>query len=81
MQRQLGVDQPDYRHLADDMFPLESQPIPVDRFISPKVNQRSPLGESLIGPGITVAEPISTVDNGLGSVTATFAAPTRSKEN
>ena len=33
VQRQLGVDQPDYGHLLDDMFYLEHQPIPADRFL------------------------------------------------
>src|SRR5690554_577693 len=37
MQRQLGVDQPDYGHLMDSMFLLEGTPIPAGRFLQPKV--------------------------------------------
>ncbi|MBT2268966.1 2-keto-4-pentenoate hydratase [Rhodococcus erythropolis] len=64
IQRQLGVDQPDYGHLTDDMFYSESQPIPIDRFISPKVQPEIAfvLGRELKGPGITAAQAISSVD-------------------
>lgn len=64
MQRQMGVDQPDYGHLLDSMFFLENAPVPVDRFIQPKVEPevafvlRSPLR----GPGVTVAEAVSAVE-------------------
>lgn len=37
MQLQLGVDQPNYGVLRDDMFYLDSELIAVDAFISPKV--------------------------------------------
>ena len=36
MQRQLGVDQPDYGHLLDGMFWLEHEPIPA-RFLQPRI--------------------------------------------
>jgi 2-keto-4-pentenoate hydratase len=64
MQRQFGVGQPDYGHLTDDMFYLESLPIPVDRFISPKVEPEIGfvLKKSLAGPGVNVADAISAVD-------------------
>jgi 2-keto-4-pentenoate hydratase len=64
MQRQFGVDQPDYGHLTDDMFHLESLPIPVDRFISPRVEPEIAfvLKNSLSGPCVNVADAISAVD-------------------
>jgi 2-keto-4-pentenoate hydratase len=67
MQRQLGVDQPDYGHLTDDMFHLESLPIPVDHFISPKVEPEIAfvLRKPLTGPGVTVADAISAIDYAL----------------
>lgn len=67
MQRQLGVDQPDYGHLTDDMFYLESLPISVDRFISPKVEPEIVfvLKKSLTGPGVTTADALSAVDYAL----------------
>ncbi|MGW6358111.1 2-keto-4-pentenoate hydratase [Streptomyces sp. NPDC055092] len=63
MQRQLGVDQPDYGHLTDDMFFLERQPVPADRFISPKVEPEIAfvLDKPLAGPGVTVADAVGAV--------------------
>ena len=40
MQRQLGVDQPDYGHLLDRMFWLEYEPIPISRFLQPGLSRR-----------------------------------------
>ena len=64
MQRQLGVDQPDYGHLLDRMFWLEYEPIPIDRFLQPRVEPEMAfvLARPLQGPGVTVAEAIAAVD-------------------
>ncbi len=64
MQRQMGVDQPDYGHLLDDMFWLEYQPIPVSRFLQPRVEPEVAfvLKRPLHGPGVTAAEAIAAVD-------------------
>jgi 2-keto-4-pentenoate hydratase len=40
MQRRLGVSQPDYGHLLDNMFWLEHEPIPVSRFLQPRWSPR-----------------------------------------
>jgi len=63
MQRQLGVGQPDYGHLLDDMFWLEHDPIPVSRFLQPRVEPEMAfvLARPLRGPGLTVAEAIASV--------------------
>jgi 2-keto-4-pentenoate hydratase len=63
MQRQMGVDQPDYGHLLDDMFWLEHQPIPVSRFLQPRVEPEVAfvLKRPLHGPGVTVAEAVAAV--------------------
>lgn len=64
MQRLLGVDEPDFGHLLDDFFYLEHDPIPVDRFLQPRIEPevafvlKYPLG----GPGVTVHEAIAAVD-------------------
>lgn len=64
MQRQMGVAEPDYGYLLDDMFYPEHTPVPVDRFIQPRVEPeiafvlRSPLQ----GPGLTHADVIRAVD-------------------
>ncbi|GAA0667520.1 fumarylacetoacetate hydrolase family protein [Streptomyces thermocarboxydovorans] len=64
MQRQMGVDQPDYGHLLDDMFWLEHLPIPADRFLQPRVEPEVAfvLKRPLKGPGVTVAEAAAAVD-------------------
>ena len=64
MQRQLGVDQPDYGHLLDDMFLLEHAPIPSSIYLQPKIEPEVAfvLKRRLSGPGVTVPEAISAVD-------------------
>jgi len=64
MQRQMGVGQPDYGHLLDDMFWLEHQPIPVSRFLQPRVEPEVALvlKRPLQGPGVTVAEAVAAID-------------------
>ncbi|MEU8244640.1 fumarylacetoacetate hydrolase family protein [Nonomuraea sp. NPDC048916] len=64
MQRQMGVDQPDYGHLLDDMFHSEYEPIPIGAYLQPRVEPeiafvlRSPLR----GPGVTTAQAAAAVD-------------------
>ncbi len=64
MQRLLGVTEPDYGHLLDDFFHLEHQPIPVDRFLQPRVEPEVAfvLKRDLTGPGVTVHEALAAVD-------------------
>lgn len=64
MQKMLGVDQPDYGHLTDDMVHLEHLPIDSDRFLQPRVEPEVAfvLKHALTGPGVTVAEAIAAVD-------------------
>ena len=63
MQAQLGVDQPDYGHLFQDMFYEDRQAIPVDVFVQPKVEPEIAfvLGTALQGPGLTTADVASAV--------------------
>lgn len=64
MQRLLGVSEPDYGHLLDDFFHLEHAPIPVGRFLQPRIEPEVAfvLARSLRGPGVTVHEAIAAVD-------------------
>lgn len=64
MQRLLGVDEPDYGHLLDDFFYLEHAPIPVSRFVQPRIEPEVAfvLKRDLRGPGVTVHEAIAAVD-------------------
>jgi 2-keto-4-pentenoate hydratase len=63
MQRQMGVDKPDYGHLLDGMFWLEHEPIPASRFVQPRVEPEVAfvLARPLQGPGVTVADAIGAV--------------------
>lgn len=64
VQKQLGVDQPDFGHLMDDMFYLSGQPIPTGAFLQPRVEPEIAfvLKKSLTGPHVTIAEAIQAVD-------------------
>ncbi|MCF6469439.1 2-keto-4-pentenoate hydratase [Nonomuraea sp. MG754425] len=64
MQRQLGVDQPDYGHLTDAMFHLDAAPIDTARFLQPRIEPEIAfvLGRSLSGPGVTAAQAVAAVD-------------------
>lgn len=64
MQRQMGVNQPDFGHLTSSMFLLEHQPIPTRRFLQPRIEPEIAfvLGAPLRGPGVTVADAVRAVD-------------------
>lgn len=58
MQQMMGVDEPDYGHLLDDMFVFEGDTIDTSRYCAPRVEVEVGfvLGEALEGPGCTVAD-------------------------
>ncbi|MEY7999234.1 2-keto-4-pentenoate hydratase [Clostridium sp. Mt-5] len=58
MQRLLGVNEPDYGHLLDDMLILEGDTLNRSELIAPKVEGELAfvLKETLKGPGITIAD-------------------------
>jgi 2-keto-4-pentenoate hydratase len=64
MQRQLGVDQPDFGHLMDTMFLPEGLPAAHGQFLQPKAEPEIAfvLSRRLAGPGVTVAEALAAVD-------------------
>jgi 2-keto-4-pentenoate hydratase len=55
MQQMLGVDQPDYGVLLDDMFVEEGDDVPLERLIAPRVEAEIAfvLGADLAGPGVS----------------------------
>jgi 2-keto-4-pentenoate hydratase len=64
MQRQLGVDQPDYGQLTDTMLLSEGQPLRMRDFIAPRVEPEIAfvLGRDLTGPGVSVVDAIRAVE-------------------
>jgi 2-keto-4-pentenoate hydratase len=64
MQRQLGVDRPDFGHLTDDMFFAENAPITPERFLQPRIEPEVAfvLNRPLTGPGVTVGAALTAVD-------------------
>jgi 2-keto-4-pentenoate hydratase len=64
MQRQLGVDQPDYGHLLDSMFYMDDAPVDAGRFLQPRIEPEIAfvLSKPLSGPGVTAAQAIAAVD-------------------
>jgi 2-keto-4-pentenoate hydratase len=64
MQRQIGVDQPDFGHLLSDMFHPEHEPIAATAYLQARVEPEVAfvLERPLQGPGVTVAEAIRAVD-------------------
>lgn len=64
IQRQMGVDQPDFGHLTASMFHLEHHPIPAELYIQPRIEPETAfvLGRPLSGPGVTIADAARAVD-------------------
>ena len=70
MQDMLGVHEPDYGHLLDDMFCYEHDTIPMARFCQPRaeIEVAFVLGRPLEGPGVTVADVVRATDHVLPSI-------------
>ncbi|MFD0886414.1 2-keto-4-pentenoate hydratase [Streptosporangium algeriense] len=64
VQRQLGVDQPDFGMLFADMACLDGLPVPASRFLQPKAEAEIAivLKSDLVGGPFTVADVIRAVD-------------------
>ena len=62
-QRVLGVDEPDFGVLLDDMFLDEGDDIPLDLFVQPRVVATIAfvLAADLAGPGLNVADALTAV--------------------
>jgi len=64
MRDQFGIDQPDCGYLLDGMFHLERVPIEVAGYLQPKIEPEIAfvIGQTLMGPGVNVAQAIQAVD-------------------
>lgn len=58
MQEMMGVHEPDFGHLLDDMFYFEQDTISIDRFLQPRIEIETAfvLGAQLPAPGCTAAD-------------------------
>jgi 2-keto-4-pentenoate hydratase len=70
MQEMLGVHEPDYGHLLDDMFCYEHDVVSMSRFCRPRaeIEVAFVLGRPLVGPGVTVADVVRATDYVLPSI-------------
>lgn len=70
VQKQLGVDQPDFGHLFSDMFHLSGEEIKVGTYLQPRAEPEIAfvLKKALTGPGLTVADAIGAIDYVIGSL-------------
>jgi 2-keto-4-pentenoate hydratase len=64
MQRQMGVSEPDYGYLLDDMIFGDYEQLPVERFVQPRVEPEIAfvLRSPLTGPGVTVLDAARAVE-------------------
>jgi 2-keto-4-pentenoate hydratase len=64
MQRMMGVDEPDYGHLLDDMALYEARPVPAAKYCAPRVEVEIGfvLGADLPGEGCTVADVLAATE-------------------
>jgi 2-keto-4-pentenoate hydratase len=70
MREQLGVGEPDFGHLFNDMLYPADAPIPTSRFLQPRAEPEVALvlGEPLRGPGLSVADLVSATAYALPAI-------------
>jgi 2-keto-4-pentenoate hydratase len=70
MQQMLGVDEPDFGVLLDDMFVEDGDEIPLDALLQPRIEAEMAfvLGRDLAGPGVTTANALAAIAGVLPAV-------------
>jgi 2-keto-4-pentenoate hydratase len=70
MQKLLGVNEPDYGHLLDNMLVMEGVPIPRCELLLPKVEGEIAfvLKSTLKGPGVTIADVLRATEGVMASI-------------
>ncbi len=64
MQDLLGVPEPDYGHLLDDMVVLNDEPVPAGQLLQPRCEGEIAflLKRDLVGPGVSIAEVLAATE-------------------
>jgi 2-keto-4-pentenoate hydratase len=70
MQRLLGVDEPNFGVLLDDMFVDETDEIALDRLLQPRVEAEIAfvMASDLIGPGVTMTDAMVAIGGALPAI-------------
>jgi 2-oxopent-4-enoate hydratase len=70
MQTLLGVDEPDFGALLDDMFVEDGDAIPAGTLIQPKAEAEVAfvLDEDLAGPGVTTVDALRAIESAVASI-------------
>lgn len=70
MQRMLGVDEPDFGVLTDEMVVEDGDLIDLGRLVQPRVEAELAfvMGEDLAGPGVSTARALAAIEGALPSV-------------
>jgi 2-keto-4-pentenoate hydratase len=67
MQRLLGVDEPDFGVLLDDMFVEDGDEIPMEQLLQPRAEAEVAfvMGDDLTGPGVTTSNALAAIEGAL----------------
>jgi 2-oxopent-4-enoate hydratase len=67
MQRLLGVDEPDFGVLLDDMFVEDGDEIPMEQLLQPRAEAEVAfvMGKDLTGPGVTTSNALAAIEGAL----------------
>jgi 2-keto-4-pentenoate hydratase len=70
MQQMMGVNEPDFGVLLDDMFVEEGDPVPVADLVQPRVEAEIALvlGRGLRGPGVSSTAALQCVESAVASI-------------
>ena len=70
MQTLLGVDEPDFGALLDDMFVDDGESVAADTLIQPKAEAEVAfvLGEDLTGPGVTTIQALRAIESAVAAI-------------
>lgn len=70
MQQLLGVDEPDFGVVLDDMFIEDGDAIPMDTLLQPRVEAEVAfiMGDDLAGPGVTTSNALAAIAGALPAI-------------